>query len=477
MSTSPDSTMRRYDPLDDLLRHQRRRNRDKKRVLLLAFVLILGGAGVFWLFASDSELVQDFSTAAPVEDGDVIAVAAAQGVVEGSIFAATEPLEVVPAESAEEAAERDAAELTAMWKDGESVTMRGKIEPNQSLFLALQNRQVPVASIHEAVTAMSTEFNFRKSRPGDTWLAELGTDGKVAKLEYSTSPEDIWQTVRDQDGAFETAKVEVPIETRQKSIDGTIQSSLWLSFEAADASPNLIASYMDLFAYTIDFNSETQTGDAFKAVYEEVYLDGKHLRDGRVLAAKYAGEAGTFYGFYHEDDKGNDGYYDENGDNLKRQFLKSPIPIVRITSKFGRRFHPVLKKMKMHAGVDYGAPTGTPVLAAADGKIIYAGWKGANGKLVSIRHANGYITHYAHLSKIERGIKRGARVKQKQQIGRIGSTGRSTGPHLHYGMVKNGRHVNPLEVDFARAEPLKGADKKRFLESVVEPMKARLDKL
>lgn len=476
MSTSPDHSMRRYDPLDDLLRHQRRRKRGRKRFVLMALAVLIGASGAIWMFMTDSDLVEGLSTKAPQEDANLIALAAAQGAVEGSVFAATEPLRVAPAESAEEVAERDAAELTATWSEGDPVTIRGKIEPNQSVFLALQNRGVPVQSIHSAVTAMSDEFNFRQSRPGDTWLAELDADGAVVRLEYSTSPEDIWESRRTEDGKYETSKVEVPIETREKMIEGTIQSSLWLSFEAADASPNLIASYMDLFAYTIDFNSETQTGDGFKAIYEEVYLDGKRLRDGRVLAAKYQGEAGTFYGFFHEDEEGGGSYYDENGDNLKRQFLKSPIPIVRITSKFGRRFHPVLKTMKLHAGVDYGAPTGTPVLAAADGKVIHAGWKGANGKLVSIKHANGYVTHYAHLSKIERGVKRGARVKQKQQIGRVGTTGRSTGPHLHYGMKKDGRNINPLEVDFARAEPLKGAEKERFIESVVKPKKKRLDR-
>lgn len=462
--------MQRYDPLDDLLRNQRRRGMGKFRKILIVVALLAVAIGV-WLVVGESDLGDD----SPTEDESLlISMAAAEGVVEGSVLAALEPLSVTPTDESSGVV-ADPAELTAEWSEGDAVTMRGSIEPNRSLFLELQDRGVPAGSIHAAVTAMSEEFNFRRSRPGDLWKAELSGDGTIELLEYSTSPEDIWRTEREPESGYTTSRVDVPVERRKNRIEGTIQSSLWLSFEASGASANLIASYIDLFAYTIDFNTETQSGDQFTGVYEEVFLDGERLRDGRVLAAKYEGSVGTYYGFYFEDGEGESGYYDENGDNLKRQFLKSPIPIVRITSKFGRRFHPVLKTMKMHAGVDYGAPTGTPVLAAADATVIYAGWKGANGKLVSLRHANGYVTHYAHLSKIEKGVKKGARVKQKQQIGRVGTTGRSTGPHLHYGMTKNGKHINPLEIDFARAEPLEGAQRQLFLDTVVTPLKKELD--
>ena len=144
-------------------------------------------------------------------------------------------------------------------------------------------------------------------------------------------------------------------------------------------------------------------------------------------------------------------------------------------STYGKRYHPVLGRMKMHRGVDYGAPTGTPIQAVADGVIQYADWKGANGRLIVIDHSNGYVTLYAHLSKIASGIRPGKHVTKKTVIGRVGSSGRSTGPHLHFGMKKNGRYVNPRKVDFARAEPLEGDERESYVEEVVSPLKEKLD--
>lgn len=190
----------------------------------------------------------------------------------------------------------------------------------------------------------------------------------------------------------------------------------------------------------------------------------------------YAGRGGVNYGFYYETEGGESGYYDENGENLQRQFLKSPLASVRVTSVYGKRYHPVLKRMRMHNGIDYGAPVGTPIRSVADGTVTFAGWKGANGKLIAIKHANGYRTYYAHLHKISKGIRPGKRVTKKTIIGQVGNTGRSTGPHLHFGMKRHGKYVNPRKVDFARGEPLTGAEKKQYVADVAGPIKEKLDK-
>lgn len=345
------------------------------------------------------------------------------------------------------------------------------LEKNQTMGAALAKLGIDAGESHRLIEAASAKIDFRKSRPGDIWTVELDKDNSIREFEYQASPENRWIVRRTEDG-FVAEDVQVDREIKIETVRGKIDSSLWLAFDSQGASGALAQRFTELFQYTIDFNSETQPGDEFSVIYEKVFVDGEYLRDGKVLGAKYSGQVGTYYGFFHDDPE-NPGYFDENGDNLKRQFLKSPLATVRITSNFGRRFHPVLKKMKLHAGVDFGAPTGTPVHAVADGTVIYAGWKGANGKLVSLRHANGFVTHYAHLSQITKKLRPGVRVKQKDQIGRVGTTGRSTGPHLHFGMTQHGKVINPLTVDFARAEPLKGAERQAFKEKA-ESLKAQL---
>ena len=353
------------------------------------------------------------------------------------------------------------------WSDGLELTIDGDIKRNQSISVALGKRGISQAAIQSLVTGMRGKFDFRSCRPGDTWQAEVGADGTIRRFRYQSSPTDVWEAHRDGNG-YRTTKADVPVERRQEAVTGAIESSLWQSFERTPAGGQLAAQYTGVFAYTIDFATETQNGDRFGAVYETTWLDGQQLSTGKLLAAKYSGEAGEHWAFYW-----NGAYYTEKAESVERQFLRSPLATERITSRYGRRFHPVLGKMKMHAGVDYGAPTGTPVQAVADGKVVWAGWKGANGNLVAIQHAGGYTTYYAHLSKIGKGIRPGVRVRKKQLIGKVGSTGRSTGPHLHFGMKRHGKFINPLEVDFERGTPLTGKEKQRFLTEIAS-LKSKL---
>ncbi len=456
------------DPYRDLIRSRRRSSRRSVKWIAVP-VLLAGLATAAWV-GLEPETLESLSTTAP-EQTPELAIGHATGVVSQSVSAARAPLEVEKVEPEAEVSTEE--ERTAVFVAGESTRMRGTLQKNESVFLALQNRNVDPAKIHEAVTATSKEFDFRKSRPGDDWFAEVDAEGNITKFTYQTSPEDIWETTRDDDGNYLCEKSEVATQTRIDHAVGTIDASLWQTLENAGAGPQLAAAFIDLFAYTIDFNSETQPGDQFAIVFERVFLDGEFLRYGKILAARYVGQESTQDAYFHVSSDGEEGYYDLAGESMKGQFLKSPLATVRITSRYGRRFHPVLGRMKMHAGVDYGAPTGTPVQSVADGTVTYAGWKGANGKLVSVRHANGYVTHYAHLSKIH--VKRGQKVSKKTVIGKVGNTGRSTGPHLHFGMTKNGRHINPLEVDFARGEPLKGKELDLFETQVVKPLKEKLD--
>ena len=190
--------------------------------------------------------------------------------------------------------------------------------------------------------------------------------------------------------------------------------------------------------------------------------EGKTVRYGEILAVRYTsqGSAKTF--FRHTAADGAVAYYDHEGRSTKRAFLKQPLPLVRITSGFGGRRHPVLGYWKEHQGIDYGAPIGTPVWAVGDGVVQWAGPKGPNGNLVSIRHSNGYVSHYAHLSKIGAGVRRGARVSQKQEVGRVGATGRVTGAHLHFAMAKGTSFINPMSLKFPAAEALSRSARASF---------------
>ena len=457
--------MRKYNDMEDLLSRQRRRRGRRRGLLRILLLAILAATvGYYWLYVRDRDESR--------KKTELRAVQHVQSLVHASLDAAHRPLEVdapeKPADSRDEA-------LSATWKKGETVTMRGKLAKNQSVFVALESRNLLPAKIQKVVSATSEEFEFRRSRPGDTWFAEVDESGNITRFRYQTSPEDIWETVRNSNGSYSCTKVDVPVERRRTTLAGQVDGSLWQAIVDESEKPELVYRFADIFAYSVDFNRETQPGDTFAMIVEKVYLEGEFLRYGKILAAEYVNQGEEFRGFLYETEDEEKGYYDEKGKNLKRQFLKSPLASIRVTSRFGMRYHPVVGQRKMHRGVDYGAPRGTPIRAVADGTVSYAGRKGANGNLVVLRHANGYVTLYAHLSDISNGIRPGKKVTKKTVIGKVGSTGRSTGPHLHFGMKRHGKYVNPMKVEFARAEPLEGEEKEAYKEEIVKPLVETLD--
>lgn len=457
--------MKGYGDMEDLLRRQRRRPRWRRGLRRFVLVAILAAVALYyWFYVWESGASQQKRKAR--------AVAHVQRQVHESLAAAHRPLEVDAPKQGRTAPDEA---LTAEWEKGTSVTMRGELEQNQSVFVALEERNVPRVKIQKVVDATAEEFDFRKSRPGDKWMAEVSKSGNVTRFRYKTSPEDVWETVRNSNGEYSCTKVDVPVDKRTTTLAGRVDKSLWQAMNEAAKKPKIIYRFADIFAYSVDFNRETQPGDSFAMVIEEVYLDGEFLRYGKIRAAEYINQGERFRGYYHKTEDGTVGYFDESGKNLKRQFLKSPLASIRVTSTYGMRYHPVQGRKKMHRGVDYGAPTGTPIRAVADGTVRFAGRKGANGNLIVLEHANGYVTLYAHLHEIADGIHPGEKVTKKTVIGEVGNTGRSTGAHLHFGMKQHGEYVNPQKVDFARAEPLEGEARKRYMREVVEPMSKKLD--
>jgi murein DD-endopeptidase MepM/ murein hydrolase activator NlpD len=245
-------------------------------------------------------------------------------------------------------------------------------------------------------------------------------------------------------------------------VKGTIKSSLYETMMAMGETPELIANYTDIFGWEIDFFSEVQPNDSFSILFERKYCDSTCIGYGRVLAATYSGQVGSFAGYRFTDPESTTDYYNDDGQNLRKTFQKSPLRFSRVSSFFGRRFHPIQRVMRQHFGIDYVAPKGTPVEAVSDGRIVSAGWSGGYGRLVVVGHAEGYQTRYGHLSGFGKGIRSGAPVRQGQVVGYVGSTGASTGPHLHYEVRKNGSAVNPFKLNPPRRSPVKQAYMPQF---------------
>lgn len=258
----------------------------------------------------------------------------------------------------------------------------------------------------------------------------------------------------------------IPYEVKIKTVEGKIDSSMYQAALDQNIDIRAIIELADVFQWTIDFALDPKKGDTFKFVYEERYLDGQYAMPGKVLAGKFVNEGQAYYAYYFEESKDNTGYFDENGNSAQKMFLKAPVAFKYISSGFttGLRYVEAFNVATGHRAVDYAAALGTPIRAVGDGTVISAGWGGPYGNLTSIRHNSTYSTNYGHQSKMI--VKRGQKVKQGQVIGYVGSTGFSTGPHLHFEMVKNGVKINPLKEIQPPGKPINAENKARFMEEM-----------
>ncbi|MFY2561768.1 M23 family metallopeptidase [Corallococcus terminator] len=328
-----------------------------------------------------------------------------------------------------------------------------RIEPRQTLAGALHEAQLPDAQVTAVISALEGVFDFRKSRVGDQLRIVL-RDGELDFFDYRQSLVDEWQVRRDGE-KYVGSKRSIEVEKQVSVVSLEIQTSLYEAAVDAGEDPAIGMVLADVFAWDIDFYRDVRKGDTARALVEKFVSKGRVLRYGEVLAAQYQGGlVGPKKVYRYVLPDGQPNYFQSDGASAKKTFLKSPLKYAHVTSKFGSRFHPVLQYLKNHNGVDYGTPIGTPVWAVADGTVTQAGWAGAAGNMVVLRHANGFETQYMHLSKLGEGVRAGARVSQKQVIAYSGNTGRSTGPHLHFGMKRGGGYTNPLNQQFPRADPL-----------------------
>ena len=335
------------------------------------------------------------------------------------------------------------------------------LEPDVRIVEARVGRNATFASLLAAhdlgdaayafVEAVRSVFDPRALQIAHPYKLLFKTDGRFQRFEYHVDDDQYLQVVSrpDSEAGFEAALVDYEKERRQAAMRGAIDrenNSLMAAMDAGGGSIQLAMSMAEVFAGEIDFNTELQPGDHFEVVYEQFVRDEVHVTHGDVLAATFHNDGRDLSAFRYQARGEDAAYFDAEGRSLKRQFLRSPLPFEpRITSRFSyRRLHPILGTHRAHLGVDYGAPTGTRVIAVARGAVEFAGRSGGSGNMVQLRHTNGYQTYYLHLSRFAEGIRPGVRVSQGQTIGYVGSTGLSTGPHLDYRIRKNGTFVNPL---------------------------------
>ncbi len=347
----------------------------------------------------------------------------------------------------------------------------GELNQGDTLMKALVRAQVPSEARVQIIRNLSSCLDFRKLRPKDTFSVDLDVDENLVRCTYESDALHKYTVVK-QDDTYVAVQDDIPLMVKTISLSGTVKTSLHGSLNKLHLSPKLIYSFADIFASRLDFNTETQPDDSFSIVFEEYYKDDSLIGYGNILYASYGQKNGdTHEGFYREDKDGHGAHYTKDGEELGTSFIRSPVPIARLSSKFTwKRKHPILGIVRPHLGVDLAAPYGTPIMAAGDGKVIFRGTRGGFGKQIIIKHPNGYKTYYGHLSRYSKGSYSGAKIKQKQIIGYVGSTGLSTGPHLDYRVSHNGQFKNPFALKFKPRSILKGESKVAFNHSMDQLM-------
>ena len=333
----------------------------------------------------------------------------------------------------------------------EDQAIEGVFPRRSTLAGLLDAHDFDAAAARDVIGAAGTVFDPRRYRAGNPYRLVVAGDGALRLLEYHVDEDQFLQVRRDADGQTYRADLiayeKHVAETRVRGFIDARNNSLVAALDAGGENVMLAIEMADVLAGEIDFNTELRRGDHFDVLFEKLYREGEFSGYGDVLAMQFVNDGREVHAFlFTVPGEDEPQYFDSRGRSLKRQFLRSPFNFEpRVTSRFSyNRLHPVLGVRRPHLGVDYGAPTGTPIIAVANGTVVSAGRSGQSGNMVRLRHKNNYETYYLHLSKFAPGVRTGARVRQGQVIGRVGSTGLSTGPHLDYRMRKNGDFVNPL---------------------------------
>ena len=321
--------------------------------------------------------------------------------------------------------------------------------------------------LYKIINLDKNTSKLKNLKPGELIHYQLDNSNQLVALKYVIDLQNTLyinkvDSTGSQDATYASNIVNKTIELRTAYVSGIITDSLFMAGKRAGLTDTLVINLANIFAWDIDFILDIRANDSFSLLYEEKYLDGEKIGDGNIIAAEFINRGEVYRAIRYTDSNKHTNYYSDDGHSMRKAFLRAPVNFRYISDSFNpRRFHPVQKRIKPHRGIDYAAPVGTPIRAAGDGKVIASGYNRFNGKYVFIQHGNNIVTKYLHLSK--RLVSKGKRVKQGQTIGKLGSTGMVTGPHLHYEFVVNGVHRNPRTVKLPKAEPISKNEKRSFL--------------
>jgi len=353
-------------------------------------------------------------------------------------------------------------------QDSQDVIIKKEILTGSTFSIVASQAGVATDTVSAIFEGAKKVYNLSSIRAGKELVFKFdGETNDLKELGYDIDTEEtlIVKNVSTTTEDWQAEKKLIDYKIEIASAEGVIDSSLYETMVGQGIDERTVIALAEVFAWQIDFAGEIQKGDSFKVVYEKRFLDGNYVMPGKILAAKFIASGEEYAGFYFKGSDGKDGYYDTDGKSLEKVFLKSPIQYKYISSGFSyKRVNPVTGGVGAHRAIDYVAPSGTPVVSIGEGTVVQAGWNGAYGISVKVRHNDTYSTVYGHFSSLAKNIKKGVSVRQGQVIGYVGSTGQSTGPHLHYEMLKFGGLINPFNVVVPDGKPIADSDKSLFEE-------------
>jgi murein DD-endopeptidase MepM/ murein hydrolase activator NlpD len=344
---------------------------------------------------------------------------------------------------------------------------------NDTLDQVFRGLQLKISDLAELRNLPDVRKSLDVVRPGDV-IQLTHLDGEIKSLTRRIN-ETATLSVTRADQGFNANIVENPLETEERMLSGTVESSLYLAVNAAGGTDGLAVSLADVFKYDIDFVNSVQRGDRFVVAHEQQYQDGEFVRDGDILVAEFINAGRTYRAVRYVSPDGRADYYTPDGRPVRKAFLRYPVDYGRISSGFSlARRHPVLNRVRAHKGIDFAAPSGTPIKAAGSGRVVSRGRNGGYGNAVVLAHSNGVTTLYGHMSRFAKGLVVGDRIQQGEVIGFVGMTGLASGPHVHYEYRVNGVHKNPAKVTIAKADPIPASLMADF-QAKTAPLLARLD--
>ena len=376
----------------------------------------------------------------------------------------TPPMQQLPAPAFIPAASRQAPNTASR-----SVQVR----PGDNLSLIFNRHGLSQQDLHRLVNTLPLGTRLANILPGHKLGFEISSGNELLSLTYSSGPLEKLRFSRVGDG-FDGVEIVAKPTVVQSYKHGVIDHSLFVAGQRAGFTDGMTMKLADIFKWDVDFVLDIRSGDSFHVLFENNYMDGKHIGFGRILAAEFINQGRNHQAVLYANQEGAERYFDLQGNSMHKRFLRAPLKFTRISSNFNlRRKHPLWKRDMPHKGIDYAAPTGTPVLASGDGRVMEARRTRPNGNFIVLRHASNITTKYLHLSKFARGIRPNVKVAQGEVIGYVGATGYATGPHLHYEFLVNGVHQNPRTVTLPNAPAIADAERQRFNATAV-PLLASL---